>query len=243
MRLLSIRMRAELQGKHISGAERIVKESEIEEVIKELLKRPSSYDFLNITLEEVKDYKIVDCSLAIKSFSFSSVEEARKFAIKKLLEIGIKEDIVQQAIELLAKGANPNGGNMRGAVIMDIETGERLEPDRERGIRTVRFDWEDREEITKKLLKKGYTLRTVDALALACKNLYCGVIAELCWSDDPNYLTGYIASKDLGYVRITPLKEAGNPLGGRVYFVKRENLRQIIKCLENEVVLLRAQGI
>ncbi len=243
MRLLSIRMRAELQGKHVSGAERIVREGELEEVINELIKRPKVYDFINIIIEEVKDYEVVECNLPISSFTFRTVKEAREFAIKKLLENGIREEIAQKAVSLLSKGANPKGGNMRGAILMDIETGERLEPDQERGIRTVRFDWEDRKEITNKLLKRGYSLRTVDALALACKNLYCGVIAELCWSDDPDYVTGYIASKKSGYIRISPLKDKGNPLGGRVYFIEKRNLDRVVKCLEKKVLIFKSRTL
>ena len=211
MRLLSIRMRADLQEKHVSGAERIVREEELEEVIRELIKRPKVYDFMNISIEEVKDYEVVECNLPISSFSFRTVKEAREFAIQKLTQSGIREEVARKAVSLLSKG-----GNMRGAILMDVKTGERLERNQERGIRTVRFDWENRKEVTEELLRQGYTLRTVDALALACKNLYCGVIAELCWSDDPDYVTGYVASKKLGYVRITPLKERGSPLGGRV---------------------------
>ena len=238
MRLFSVRMRAELQGKHVSGAERIVKDSEIERVIKELIKRPKAYDFLNISVEEVKDFQIIPCNLPVKSFFFRSVEEAREFAVKKLVESGIKKEVAKRAVELLSKGANPMGGNMRGAILMDLETARRLEPDPQRGVRTVRFDWENREKVTEILLKRGYTLRAVDALALACKNLYCGIVAELCWSDDADYITGYVASKKVGYVRITPLKEKGNPLGGRVYFVKKNDLRKIIECLEKKTTLL-----
>lgn len=239
MRLFSIRMRAEFQKKHISGAERIVGESELEKAINSLLKRPRVYDFINITIEEVKEYEVVECKIPISSFSFSSVGEARTFAIEQLAKCGVEREIAGKAVEFLSKGANPEGGNMRGAILMDIETGERLEPDKKRGIRTIKFDWEDRSRVAEKLLKKGYTLRTVDALALACKNLYCGVIAELCWSDDPNYLTGYVASEKVGYVRITPLKEKGDPLGGRVYFIRRENLNRVIKCLEEKVILIK----
>ncbi|WP_461830171.1 6-carboxyhexanoate--CoA ligase [Aquifex sp.] len=239
MRLLSIRMRAELRGRHVSGAERIVRESELEDTIKELLKRPKVYDFLNISVEEVKEYEVVDCNLPVSSFFFKTVEEAREFAVDKLIESGIKESVARKAVNLLAKGANPKGGNMRGAVVMDVETGERLEPDMERGVRTVRFDWVDRRKVTKLLLEHGYTLRTVDALALACKNLHCGVVAELCWSDDPDYITGYVASNEVGYTRIAPLKEKGDPLGGRVYFVKKGDLERVIECLEGKSILIK----
>jgi 6-carboxyhexanoate--CoA ligase len=131
---------------------------------------------------------------------------------------------------------------MRGAVLMDIQTGERLEPDQERGIRTVRVDWKDRKAIRRLLrergIKKHYIDRLIDALALATKNVYCGVIAELCWSDDPDYITGYVAGPNIGYRRIKPMKEEGAPLGGRVYFVKSEAVVELIECLEGKAFLI-----
>ena len=45
-----------------------------------------------------------------------------------------------------------------------------------------------------------------------------GVVAELCWSDDPEYVSFYVASAKYGYKRIPVLKEYGNPIGGRVFF-------------------------
>ncbi len=239
MRLFSVKMRSEKEGKHVSGAERIVNEKKLKDVINELLERPKDFDFLNIKVEEVKNYEILPFELKISSFNFGSVKEAREFAIKKLVEAGISEEIAKKGMEILSKGANPKGGNMRGAVLLDIESGKRLEPNKERGIRTVNFDWENREEVSKILLKRGFTHRTIDALVLAQKNIYCGVIAELCWSDDPNYITGYVASKKLGYVRITPLKEKGDTKGGRIYFVKSENLKELMECLEKKVILFK----
>lgn len=231
-------MRAEKEGKHVSGAERIVKKEEIEETLRELLKRPKDYDFMNLKVEKIKSFEEIPFSLRISSYEFGSVEEARKFAVKKLTEEGIEEKLARKAVEILSKGANPSGGNMRGAVLMDLETGERLEPDRSRGIRTVNFDWKERKRITELLLRKGYTLRTVDALALTMKNLHCGVVAELCWSDDPHYTTGYVSGKKIGYVRIKPLKREGDPLGGRVYFVRKESLEKVLECLEKKAVLI-----
>jgi len=238
MELFSVRMRAQKQGKHVSGAERIVKKEEIEKTVLELLNRPKEYDFMNLKIEKIQEFESVKLDLKISTYEFKSVKEARAFAVKKLTEEGIKEDIARKAVELLSKGTNPKGGNMRGAVLMDIQTGERLEEDKERGVRTIHFDWKERESVTRKLLGEGYTLRTVDALALTFKNLYCGVVAELCWSDDPNYTTGYVSGKKIGYVRINPLKEKGDPLGGRVYFVERKKLDKVLKCLTEKVVLI-----
>ncbi len=242
--MISVRMRAELKGLHVSGAERIVDENRVETVVKELIKRPKEYDKLVITLERLEKVEIIPKALTIYSYDFDSVQSARDFAVKKLREAGIKEELAKKAIELLERGANPRGGNMRGAVLMDVNTGERLESNQERGIRTVRIDWKDRETIKLALLKRGikrqYLHRLLDALALATKNVYCGVLAELCWSDDPDYTTGYVAGKNLGYVRIKPMKETNTPLGGRVYFVERDELEGLVDCLEKRAVLIEA---
>jgi 6-carboxyhexanoate--CoA ligase len=88
-------------------------------------------------------------------------------------------------------------------------------------------------------LDKGYTERTLDALALATKNALCGVVAEICISDDPDYTVGYIASPRLGYIRISPIKDKNLPLGGRIYFVERESLEKIIHCLRKKPILIK----
>ncbi len=231
-------MRASLGGLHISGAERIVKEEDIPQTLLELLRRPGEHDFLKVTLEGLTDVVEAVMDLPVKSILLKDVHEGREFALKALLDSGVPEEVAKMGITLLSKGANPKGGNMRGAVLMDIKSGDRLEPDQERGIRTVRVDWRDRFAVREKLIKEGFTDRTLDALAIAFKNLYCGVVAELCWSDDPDYLTGYVASKSTGYVRITPLKEKGDPLGGRIYFIRRQGVRELIECLEKKAILL-----
>jgi len=240
MDLLSVRMRASLKGRHVSGAERIIPEEDIPKTLLELMRRPKEYDFLKLTLERLEEVLEVDFSMPVSSHEFTNPTEGREFALRKLVDSGIPEGVARKGIELLSKGANPKGGNMRGAVLLDVETGERLEPSQERGVRTLRVDWKDRSRVREELLRRGFTERTLDALSIALKNLYCGVLAELCWSDDPDYLTGYVSSRKLGYVRITPLKEEGDPLGGRVYFIRRENLEEVIGCLERKALLIRS---
>jgi len=237
----SVRMRAEKDGMHVSGAERLVKEN-IQMVLLELYKRPREYDKMVITIEKVEKVHTIEKALPIYSYDFNSVKEAHRFAVSKLVESGVSESIAWKGIELLTVGPNPKGGNMRGAVLMDASTGERLEDDQERGIRTVMFDWKDRKSIEKALKERGikafYLKRLLDALALATKNIYCGVLAELCWSDDPIYTTGYVASPKVGYVRIKPMKEIYNPIGGRVYFVNSTNLEKVKSCLERTAVIV-----
>ena len=232
-------MRASLKGLHVSGAERIIPEEEIPPSLLELINRPTRYDSMVITLERIDRAEVIEKSLKISSYEFESLERARSFALQCLVDSGISRNIAKRGIELLARGAGPGGKNMRGAVLMDLEKGTRLEPDRERGIRTVRVDWVDRKRQAEFLPKTSLTQRSLDAIAIATKNIHCGVIAELCWSDDPDYTTGYVASQLLGYVRIHPLKEKGSPIGGRVYFIRKEERDKIIKCLQEKPVLIK----
>ena len=65
------------------------------------------------------------------------------------------------------------------------------------------------------------------------------VIAELCISDDPDYTTGYVASRDFGYTRIPHIKNKGNKSGGRVFFVKEGvDIRNVIGYLEKKPVVI-----
>jgi 6-carboxyhexanoate--CoA ligase len=137
---------------------------------------------------------------------------------------------------------------MRGAIIMDLQTGERLESDQDRGVRASRFDWTEEASIAidKKLSALGLThFRTREALALATKVAYApGVIAELCWSDEPDYTAGYVASQKSGYVRFPILKPLNDQHGGRVFFVKREELDidALVRYLQTEPVLITDIG-
>ena len=234
-------MRASYKGTHVSGAERIVKEEDIPSTFIELVNRPrGEYNEMVITLERIGKPVILDRSLPISSYNFDSIIRARKFALQCLIDSGIKADIAEKGLRILEKGPSPSGGNMRGAVLLDVESGERLEPDPYRGVRTVRVDWEDRFKTAEYLPRTTLTERSLDAIVIATKNIHCGVLAELCWSDDPDYTTGYVASRVLGYVRIHPMKEKGNPIGGRVYFINGNQIGEITECLERKPVLVRS---
>ena len=84
------------------------------------------------------------------------------------------------------------------------------------------------------LASRGVDPRRVgEAMVLASKVQSCaGTIAELCWSDDPSYVTGYVAAGDT-YHRISPLKEAGDPFGGRAFFIRPgTDLGELVTYLE-----------
>ena len=129
---------------------------------------------------------------------------------------------------------------MRGAILLDADTLERLEPDRQRGVRATLMDDADSARKGANSCKDHYA----EAIVLATKVAHApGMIAELCISDDPDYTTGYIASRELGYVRITKLKEPGSPQGGRIFLCRtREvSVKEIIDYLENRPV--RVAGV
>lgn len=240
--LYSIKIRTSLEGKHISGAERIVSKEKISNVVETLLKRQKykDFDFSNIKIEKISQEPIIlKKSLKIETYEFENYKKALSFAFNIISKkTNIPLETAKKFINLLYIGASPDKNNMRGAMIVN-EKGERLEKDKFRGVRTVLVDFKDREIITNKLLEKGYTERTVDALALATKNLnYKNLVVEFCISDDKDYTTGYLAI-DGKYIRLKPLKPYGLDKGGRIYFVKNNiNIDELCNYLEKIPVLI-----
>ncbi len=219
----------------------------------DLLRRAlSSYgtpDEISITIDYIGPVPVSYLrSLDVKTAISSSCKEALDLSKRILESNGISSAVVGKAIHLLCAGPTPEGTNMRGAILMDALTGERLEPDIRRGVRVSRIDYTEdaRKAITIGLKDCGiYHGRVVDALAVATKVASrAETIAELCWSDNPDYTTGYVASRKSGYVRITNMKEKGSFRGGRVFFVspKGLDLQQYIQYLEREPVMIDRMG-
>ncbi|MEO2117162.1 MAG: 6-carboxyhexanoate--CoA ligase [Methanocaldococcus sp.] len=233
--MYSIKMRASKNGKHISGAERIVNKDEIEDVARELIRRALNHengipDFINIKIEEIKEEIEYIDHLPIITIHCKDKEEARERARELLRSEGIPDNVIDYAFKIIDKGG------MRGAAILNLK-GERLEPDKERGVRVKNVD--TTKELKEKILKENLgTERTVDAIAIASKVIYLGVIAELCTSDNKSYTTGYVATKN-GYFRITNLKKEGES-GGRVFFVKDDvDIEGLINKLENKPFIIK----
>jgi 6-carboxyhexanoate--CoA ligase len=239
----SIKMRASKDDKHLSGAERIVKKVDIERTINELYKRGSlkNPDNISIKIEKIdSEIVFIEKTLKIKDLEFENFQHANEkavFLISK--ETGIKKEIVNYYVNLIHTGASLYKQNMRGAMIVDTE-GNRIEIDKNRGVRTVFVDYVNRKEILKKLFNKNYTERTADALALTTKNLnYKDMIAEYCISDEPDYTTGYVSIKGT-YYRFSPLKKEGNNKGGRIYFVKKGiDLEDFYNYLQKIPILIK----
>ncbi len=241
--LFSIKIRTSKKGKHISGNERIVPKNKINETVFKLLERQKNrdFDFSNIKIEKLKEKPIiVEKTLKIETLNFGNWKEAKEYAVEILRQITrLPEENLLKFINLLYTGAAPDWSNMRGAMLVDTK-GQRVEKDPFKGIRTILVDYIDRASVEHKLLEKEYTLRTADALALTTKNLlHSQIIAEFCISDDPDYTTGYISTKEK-YIRLVPLKPEGLNKGGRIYFVEANaDLEDIYHFLKEKPVLIK----
>lgn len=249
----SIRMHASRINMHVSGAERIVCAQKIESTVSELIgramRKDCTPDRVTVTIDDLGNGPLRTLkALDIITVNAPDSSEARTMASDILQNAGVAENAALQALNFLSKGASPSGENMRGAMIIDCRTGERLETDRARGVRASRFDWSDeaRERIKKELADNGLShFRTCEALALATKIAHGpGVIAEICWSDDPDYTAGYVASLKTGYIRFPFMKQIGNKTGGRAIFVDRNGFdaRASIDFLQDEPVLIDGTG-
>lgn len=238
--LYSIRMRAaqggphEKGGHHISGAERIVKLDDVGTIAQSLADRALHHskgtaDFINITVDLIPPEKIryIDC-LKVEEHKTSSISESHQLATELLQGPHISETAVLKAISLL-KSLDKS---MRGAMLVDAITGERLDTG-DRGVRVSHMDSFDSHAL-------GDNEHMSEALVLASKVQSAdGIVGELCWSDDPDYTVGYVACNGV-YHRIPNMKELGSDIGGRVFFVRSDiDSESVIEYLERAPVLVQ----
>ncbi len=242
MGLYSIKMRASKESKgvnqHISGAEKIVEKEDIDSYCSKLVKRALEHskgnpDFINLKIEKVKEEEIkyLD-ALPVTTIETKTVNEGENVVVSYLNKLHINN--IDKILNIWRESYA-----MRGAILLDVETLKRLEPDSERGIRATYMDI-NRTDIQKQNIcsEKDHLS---EALVLATKVVsHPNIIAELCISDDTDYVTGYIASKEFGYVRITTLKSMGSPNGGRVFLFNgsSDEIEDCIDYLEKRKVLI-----
>ncbi|MDA8100045.1 MAG: hypothetical protein M0042_10495 [Nitrospiraceae bacterium] len=252
--LYSIRMRAASGERHLSGAERIVHASELQSAAGQLIDRALGKGIaperIVVTIDRLDPAGLRTLSsLDLLAIETDSVPSSRQLARSLLERAGVSSAAMDAAISALDAGPAPDGGNMRGAMIIDAATGLRLEQDQARGIRASRVDWtkDALKAVEGELAAIGLThIRTREALALASKiSRAPGLLAELCWSDDPDYTTGYVAWAALGYLRLPHLKAPGIAKGGRAWFVDRAlfDHEAFRAFLEDVPVLLEHPGV
>lgn len=252
--LYSIRMHASRGGAHLSGAERLAPAAELERLAAELLRRAMEHprgvaDAVRLSVEAIPPAQLRRGRLPdLRTVSVADWRQGRAAALHFLAAAGVAADAARCAMQELAAGAAPGGCSMRGAMLVDAQSGERLEPDRARGVRASRMDLTAAAEAE---LSRGLAALGLDnphvreALVLAAKVLSApGIVAELCWSDDPAYTAGYVAAPALGYVRFPHLKPPGEERGGRAFFVRSKglDLAALIEHLERSVLLVDRIG-
>lgn len=252
--LYSIRLRAERAGRHLCGAERIAPEAQLPALAAELVARAlthagGSAESAHCTIERLAG-PIPRLALpAVATWEVRDAAAGRAAARKLLLAAGVSAAAADAALRWLAGGAAPGGQVMRGAMLVDAGSGQRLEADPARGLRVSRMDLapEHRQELLGELAAAGLGHhRVAEALVLAGKVLQApGAVAELCWSDDPGYLAGYVADPRHGYQRLTRLKDPGDPKGGRALFIDTRGHWTLESCaafLERQAVLFDRLG-
>ncbi|WP_347553090.1 6-carboxyhexanoate--CoA ligase (plasmid) [Pseudalkalibacillus hwajinpoensis] len=244
----SVRMRAakdgshEQGGNHISGGELLSTFSDINYAVNSLLKKGLTHsrgrpDFMQIQFECINEPIKLVHPLKIETNEVESAEKGQALARKLLQQLGIPRKSIEKAYKLITE----NSG-MRGAILFDIHLGERIDDRNEKGVRVSRMDWLDADfEKWADHFEVPRSPKVKEALVLAGKaSNHPATIAELCWSDDPDYITGYVASKKLGYQRITKLKEFGDERGCRIFFVDcLEALDSYIHYLEKQPVFIQ----
>ena len=244
MEYYSLKMRASQQigegdqkrEQHISGAERIVSREAVEAVCSAMARRALTHskgdpDFINIKIEKVceKDIQILK-ALPVTRVDVDSWQQGLDKAFELIDQAAELKDFRKKLPELLHETFP-----MRGAMLYDIATGERLEPDHERGVRGTYMDALRSREVDSQ--KNHFN----EAIVLATKVANApGIVAELCISDDPEYVTGYVASKELGYVRIMKMKEVGDENGGRIFLFdsRKATAEECIAYLQKKKVLV-----
>ena len=234
MALFSVKMRSSADGTHISGAERIVEEREVPDVCAAMSKRALTHgkgqpDAITVTVTAIDGEVAQIPALPIREARCADTAEARDTVITALAPLTPHADHAWQLLTSVR--------DMRGAILFHAATGARLEPDHARGVRVTSMDAAiatgERPEA-----HSGKT-RVTDALVLASKVAHHpAVLAEVCISDDPDYTTGYVASTELGYLRVPNMKPDGSDIGGRLFVVDTDDPVDLITFLEHTPVLV-----
>lgn len=231
------------QEQHISGAETLCSKSRIRCMAQAFVDRAITHprgmpDRIVLTIEEITTPVKKAPILPLTQTHCTDPSSTRKLAHDRLQSIGISAKAIGAAFRILTARQQ-----MRGAALLDAVSGVRIEPDRNRGVRASRLGMgpADCRKFTHRLESANLNTGTVrEAMMLASKiAAHPAILAELCISDDPDYTTGYVASKSFGYIRLPNIKAGGSLHGGRVFFIQPEtDVAGIISFLELTPVLL-----
>lgn len=227
-------MRASHKGAHISGAERIVDSAAASSAASTLVRRALTHakgipDAISLKITAIQSPLQIK-ALPVKTIQANSPEEGLSIACCLLRECGISR--ADEVIDMI-RTSPP----MRGAMLVDAESLYRLDTNLDRGVRATCMDAAGAQGRLPASAKSHYA----EAIVLASKVAAApGIVAEICISDDPTYVTGYVASPSIGYQRITCMKNAGDPHGGRIFLCRgiANNTAPTIDFLESTPVLV-----
>lgn len=252
--LYSVRMHSRRENRHLSGAERLVGPADLAAAAAAMVRRALEHprgraEEIRLAVDLVPPTTMRRGRLLdLRTFRVRDYQQGRGAARCLLQQAGVVEAAVTAAMDWIAQGAAPDGRAMRGAMLIDAASGARLEADPARGVRASRMDLtaDAEAELRSRLAERGLDNPHVrEALVLASKVLAAPeVLAELCWSDDPDYTAGYVASRSFGYVRFPQLKPRGEERGGRAFFVHGATLDRegLVTFLEHAVLLIDQIG-
>jgi len=218
-------MHASNQGRHVSGAEDLVALDAAATAAARFVERALAAGPVEEVVVRVEMLTRVPVNLPLLPLFTADgpAAEVRATARVLLAAAGIDAGLAETVMAILSAGAAGDGNNMRGAMLIDSASGLRLERDQRRGVRARHFALasELRATLPDELARAGYAHhRTLEGWLLATKMVATpGALAELCWSDEPTYTTGYVALAGMGYVRLPHLKAEGDPHGGRALFL------------------------
>jgi 6-carboxyhexanoate--CoA ligase len=229
-------------GKHISGGEQISTYGNLKNAVNVLLEKALTHsrgnpDFMQIQFELMDEPITRLKPLHIGTNEVESVEEGQSIARNLLEKAGVSRENIEKAYQQITEYSD-----LRGAILFDIRSGLRIDDRNKKGVRVSRMDWlPENFEKWADYYKIPRSQRMKEALVLATKvNRHPATIAELCWSDDPEYITGYVSSKKLGYQRITKLKEFGDECGCRIFFVDGlSDIQSYINYLEKQPIFVQ----
>jgi len=230
---------------HISGAEGLYEDDEAEGVVGAYVKRARSHprggpDRIVVTIEKIMGKPLKVRALPVRTLDCSSPRLAGKM-IGALL--GLARVSARAAAE--ASALLKSGEVLRGAAVFSAITGRRVDPDRKRGVRvsSLGIMRQAEEALSAELNRTGIdSPRVKEALVLASKVASCKEVrAELCVSDNPDYTTGYVSSREFGYIRIPHIKRKGEKRGGRIFFLDEgADFGPVMHFLEETPVLVNA---
>lgn len=252
----SVRMRASAGDEHISGVETIVAcdeagetsetnavSAEVASAAESMVRRALEHsrgnpDDVTVTLERLSRTPHRVEALPVETLDVDDADEGRRVARELLSRAGVTDDALTRGFDVLRSETAE-----RRAALVDAADRSRLDPNPARGVRATHIGTSDAGRgalnavITAQGVESPETVREAVVLATTIANAP-GTQAELCWSDDPDYDAGCVATSE-AYYRFPALKPDDVTEGGRAIFVAPgEPVDEAVEYLKNQPVLV-----